>query len=64
MLRLLQDLVRDLVNPTVGADPDESLWSPSGWSEAATGPSVEHAELGAAPMAVNTDGTAAEHQTA
>ena len=61
MLQLLQDLVRDLVNPQLGA-PDESLWSPSGWSEAATGHSAVHAELGAAPVAVNTD--SAEHQAA
>ena len=37
MLKAFQRLLKELANPDVGGDPDESLWSPSGWSEAATG---------------------------
>ena len=61
MLRLLQDLVRDLVNPNVGTDPDESLWSPSGWSE---GVAAREPELLNAPKAVNTNSTAADRLAA
>ena len=61
MLRLLKDLMRDLVSPNLNAEPDESLWSPSGWSEAATGPMPE---LLTAPMAMNTNDSAADRNAA
>jgi hypothetical protein len=37
MLTLFQRLISAVAGPDVETDPDESLWSPSGWSEAATG---------------------------
>jgi hypothetical protein len=41
MLRAFQRLFRELAKPDAGIfEPDESLWSPSGWSEAATGPNA------------------------
>ena len=62
MLRLFKDLMRDLVSSNLNAaEPDESLWSPSGWSEAATGPMPE---LLSAPMAMNTNDSAADRHSA